>query len=85
MADFTDHLLMSRAHQNPRKCGGHSLDLSTLSLSSKTCAVLGKLFACSTALTEIRFNDCALQDDGQLCLAAFGENSVEVTFINWLT
>lgn len=57
------------AHQNPRKCGGHSLDLSTLSLSSKTCAVLGKLFACSTALTEIRFNDCALQDDGVRAVA----------------
>lgn len=48
--------------------GRTTLDLSTHSLSPKTCAVLGKVLATDRNFTEVKFADCMLSDDGELLL-----------------
>lgn len=41
------------------------LNLSTNSLTSKTCAVLGKIIAADHAFMEYKFADCMLSEDGK--------------------
>lgn len=43
--------------------GKSILDLSTNSLTSKTCAVLGKALAADRTFVEIKFSDCMLDED----------------------
>ena len=45
--------------------GRATLDLSTQSLTPKTCAVLGKVLATDRNFTEIKFADCMLSEDGE--------------------
>ncbi|KAK7111802.1 leucine-rich repeat-containing protein 45-like [Littorina saxatilis] len=45
------------------------LDLSTQSLTPKTCAVLGKILATDRNFTELRFADCMLSEDALKNLA----------------
>ncbi|PVD37436.1 hypothetical protein C0Q70_00026 [Pomacea canaliculata] len=49
--------------------GRTTLDLSTHSLSPKTCAVLGKVLATDRNFTEVKFADCMLSDDAVKSLA----------------
>lgn len=58
--------LLFSAQRNPRKFGGYSLNLSTNSVSAKTCGILSKLFSSDRTFIEIKFNDCALAEEGQL-------------------
>lgn len=41
------------------------LNLSTNSLTSKTCAVLGKIIAADHTFVEYKFADCMLSEDGK--------------------
>ncbi|XP_033749782.1 leucine-rich repeat-containing protein 45-like [Pecten maximus] len=49
--------------------GKHVLDLSTNSLSAKTCHALGKAIATDKNFREIKFADCMLSEDGVKGLA----------------
>ena len=51
-----------------RSSGRAILDLSTNSLSPKTCAVLGKALAADRTFVEIKFSDCMLAEDGEFGL-----------------
>ena len=41
------------------------MNLSTNSLTSKTCAVLGKIIAADHTFGEYKFADCMLSEDGE--------------------
>ncbi|XP_064621256.1 leucine-rich repeat-containing protein 45-like [Lineus longissimus] len=56
--------LNSASGGSPTKHGRTSLNLSTNSLTPKTCAVLGKLLATDRMFSEIRLNDCMITEDG---------------------
>lgn len=56
------NLLFSIEHQ---KNGKPVFDLSTNSLSAKTCAVLGKVIATDRNFMECRFADSMLSEDGE--------------------
>lgn len=45
------------------------LDLSTNSLTGKTCAVLGKALASDRTFIELKFGDCMLSEDGECCMS----------------
>lgn len=47
------------------------LNLSTNSLSPKTCHVLGKVITTDRTFVEIKFADCMLSEDGRLLKFAF--------------
>jgi len=53
-----------RAQQVAAGGGSYSLNLSTQSISVKTCGVLAKLLATSNPFVDIKFNDCSLPDEG---------------------
>ncbi|XP_013399235.1 leucine-rich repeat-containing protein 45 isoform X1 [Lingula anatina] len=61
---------------SPRK-GKQSLKLSSVSLSPKTCTVLGKVLATDHTFTEIKLADCMLNEDAVKSLAyGLAENVV---------
>lgn len=56
-------IFIHSSQENPKK-GGYLLDLSTHSLTVKTCAVLAKCLATDRAFAEVRLNDCMLPEEG---------------------
>jgi len=56
--------MFCRAQEIANGGGTYVLNLSTQSLSVKTCAILAKLLSVSNAFVDIKFNDCSLPDEG---------------------
>lgn len=54
------------------------MNLSTNSLTSKTCAVLGKVIASDHTFAEYKFADCMLSEDGKC-------HSVLMSYVNKFT
>lgn len=54
--------------------GSTRLDLSGHSLSTETCATLGRALSNDTALTEVVLSDCMLSEEGEVGFFGGSEN-----------
>lgn len=61
---FTECFMFHFSFESTPKRGKTVLNLSTNSLSPKTCHVLGKVIATDRTFLEIKFADCMLSEDG---------------------
>lgn len=59
---FPIYFVLSQEHTFSK--GKAIFDLSTNSLTAKTCAVLGKVLASDRTFVELKFADCMLSEDG---------------------
>ena len=57
-------MLVCRSQETAKNGAGNVLNLSTQSLSVKTCGILAKLLSTSNAFVDIKFSDCSLPDEG---------------------
>jgi len=62
--------MLCRSQEIANSGGNYVLNLSTQSLSVKTCGVLAKLLSTSNPFVDIQFNDCSLPDEGNEYLIA---------------
>lgn len=61
---FLTMLIFCRSQEIANSGGNYTLNLSTQSLSVKTCGILAKLLSTSNPFVDIKFNNCSLPDEG---------------------